>query len=145
MIYDLTSPLQARNAEARLQHLKDKGATVELTQKRAKRTSSQNAYLHVLLAYLALQMGEREDYVKMYYFKILCNPSLFLRDVEDKYMGRLRTVRSSADLSTEEMTTAIERLRHWSMQVLGIYLPEPHEDDMIHEMQTEIGRNKYFI
>lgn len=145
MIYNLSSPLQAKNAEARLQLLKEREAVVEITEKKGRRTNSQNAYLHVLLAYLATQIGEREEYVKLYYFKALCNPSLFLYDVEDKYMGRIQAIRSTAELTTAEMTTAIERLRHWAIQTIGVYLPEPNEEDLLHEMGIEIERNKHFI
>jgi hypothetical protein len=60
------------------------------------------------LAYFGLEVGEDAEYVKKNYFKILCNKDIFIREIEDKYLGKIKVLRSSADLDTDEMT---ERLK----------------------------------
>ena len=54
-------------------------------------------------------------------------------------------LRSSADLSTAEMTLSIDRFRDWSSAVAGIYLPAAGEKEMLIYAQQEVERNKEFI
>ena len=117
---------------------------MELTEKKPQRTASQNRYLHSILAYFALEVGETAEYVKRHYFKILCNKDLFIREVDDKYLGKIKVLRSSADLDTGEMTTAIERYRNWC-STQGCYIPSPDEHLMVQQMEIEISRNRMYL
>lgn len=54
-------------------------------------------------------------------------------------------LRSSAELTTGEMTLSIDRFRNWSASVAGIYLPAANEQQMLIYAQQEIERNKEFI
>ena len=57
-----------------------------------------------------MQTGNTMEYVKREYFKRSCNPELFVRTAYDKLAKRdVERLRSSRDLDTGEMTTAIER------------------------------------
>ena len=96
MLYDGSNPLHARQAEARLRKLLDGGRVFELTERKPGRSSSQNRYLHVCLAFFGCQTGETAEYVKRNYYKLLCNRDIFLREREDRYLGRIRYLRSSA-------------------------------------------------
>ena len=144
MLYDLSNPLQCENFKVKSEALAKKGCIVELTEKKPQRTSSQNRYLHSILAYFGLEVGETAEYVKRHYFKILCNKDIFIREVEDKFLGRVKVLRSSADLDTEEMTRAIERYRNWC-STQGCYIPSPEEHLMIQQMEIEISRNKQYL
>lgn len=145
MIYNLSSTLDAQNARTRLELLIKRSCTVELTEKKKKRSLNQNAYLHLLLGYFASQTGNTLEWVKQQYYKKLCNPDIFIGEKEDKFLGRMKYIRSSADLRTDEMNLSIERFRNWSASEAGIYLPEPTSDEEIAAMQTEVERYKTYL
>lgn len=144
MLYDLGNPLQCENFKLKSEFLAKKGCIVELTEKKPQRSSNQNRYLHSILSYFGLEVGETAEYVKKNYFKILCNKDIFIREIEDKYLGKLKVLRSSADLDTEEMTTAIQRFRNWAAGE-GVYIPSSEEHLMVQQMEIEISRNKMYL
>lgn len=145
MRYDGSNELHAAQARARLEKLIRDRKVFDLTEKKPQRSLNQNAYLHVLISYFACQTGNTEKWVKREYYKKLVNPSLFIREREDRFLGKVKYLRSSADLTTEEMTLSIDRFRNWSAESAGIYLPSPDEDRLISLMKMEIERNKEFI
>lgn len=145
MWYDGGNELQAIQARMRLEKLIKDGKVFELTEKKPKRSLPQNAYLHVLLGYFASQTGNTLEWVKKEYYKKLVNPTTFIRTKEDRFMGVVKYLRSSADLDTAEMTTTIDRFRNWSASEVGIYLPSPDEERLLQLAQIEIERNKEFI
>lgn len=118
---------------------------VELTEKKPRRSNQQNAYLHVILGYFAMETGNTLEWVKQQYFKKLVNADIFIREQEDKWLGRMKVLRSSADLDSAEMTTAIDRFRNWSSSEAGIYLPSSNEEEMLSLMEVEISRNKNYL
>lgn len=144
MLYDLSNPLQCESFKTKAEALAKKGGIVELTEKKPQRSASQNRYLHACLGYFALEVGETMEYVKRHYFKILCNRDLFIREVDDKYLGKIKILRSSADLDTEEMTRALERFRNWSAGE-GVYIPSSEEHYMIQQIEVELSRNKVWL
>jgi hypothetical protein len=144
MMYDLNNPLHRESFKVRANALVKKGCIVELTEKKPQRTSKQNRYLHSILAYFGLEVGETAEYVKENYFKLLCNKDIFVREVDDKYCGKIRILRSSSELDTMEMTTAIERYRNWCASE-GVYIPSAEEYLMVQQMEMEIERNKVYL
>lgn len=145
MRYDGSNELHAAQARARLERLIRERKVFDLTEKKPQRSLSQNAYLHVLIAYFACQYGETEEYVKREYFKKLVNPDTFIRERDDRFLGRIKYLRSSSDLDRDEMTLCIDRFRSWSAAQAGIYLPSPDEGRLISLMELEIEQNKEFI
>ena len=105
MLYDLSNPLQCENFKLKSEALAKKGCIAELTEKKQQRTSNQNRYLHSILAYFGLEIGETMEYVKKHYFKVLCNKELFVKEVDDKYLGKIKVLRSSADSGLVEKST----------------------------------------
>lgn len=145
MKYDGANPLHAQQARAKLEKLISDKKVFELTEKKPVRTLRQNAYLHTCLGYFASQTGNTLEYVKREYFKILCNKDLFVREVDDKYLGRIKVLRSSAELDTAEMTTAIERWRNWAASEAGIYIAAPEESRLIQLMEIETEKSKLYL
>lgn len=145
MRYDGSNALHAAQARAKLEKLIRDSKVFDLTEKKPHRTLLQNAYLHVLISYFACQTGNTAEWVKREYYKKLVNPSLFIREREDPFMGKVKYLRSSADLTTEEMSLSIDRFRSWASESAGIYLPSPDEGRLISLMEMEIERNKEFI
>lgn len=145
MIYDTSNPLDKANFMLRAKKLADKGVIVDLTEKKPRRSLPQNKYLHVILAYFGAQTGNTLEWVKQQYYKKLVNPDLFIREKEDKYLGRIKVLRSSADLDTSEFSLSVERFRNWAAQEAGIYIPSADEAILIQQMEIEIERNKEFL
>lgn len=145
MVYDTSNPLDKANFLLRAKKLAESGKIVELTEKKPRRSLPQNKYLHVILAYFGAQTGNTLEWVKQQYYKKLVNPDLFIREKEDKYLGRIKVLRSSADLDTSEFSLSVERFRNWASQEAGIYLPSADEYIIIQQMEIEIERNKEYL
>lgn len=145
MIYNTSNPLDKANFLLRAKKLAESGKVIELTEKKPRRSLPQNKYLHVILAYFGAQTGNTLEWVKHQYYKKLVNPDLFIREKEDKYLGRIKVLRSSADLDTSEFSLSIERFRNWAAQEAGIYIPSADEAILIQQMEIEIERSKEFL
>ena len=144
MIYDLTKPLDRDRFTVRVQHLMDRSAMVEMSEK-AYRTGNQNRYLHALIGAVALELGETLDYVKRVYYKMTANYSLFVMMKDDRVLKQSVTVlRSSADLTKEEMNASITRFKVWAAKE-GIYLPEPEDADRLKEIEYLTSKNEKYL
>ena len=144
MIYDLNKPLDRDRFAVRVQHLMDRSAMVDLTEK-AYRTGNQNRYLHALIGAVALEVGETMEYVKRMYYKTTANYALYVMTKDDKLLGEQVTVlRSSADLTKEEMNASITRFKVWAAKE-GIYLPEPEDADRLKEIEYQIAKNEKYL
>lgn len=144
MIYDTSKDFDRQRAITRLNHLISKGRKIEL-KAIEKRSLSQNSYLHLLLSLLAMETGNTLDYVKEIFYKRAANKELFVREKEDEILGKVEYLRSSADLSKEEMTLSIDRFRDWSSQTAGIYLPTANEQEFLASIEYEMSRYKQWI
>lgn len=142
MIYNLDSILDKERFKRRCNALYKRGGLVELSERKGTRTLSQNAYLHLILGWFAVETGNRIDFVKEQYFKRLVNAAIFCEKREDRYLGEVEVLRSSKDLDTGEMTTAIERFRNWSSSEAGIYLPAANEQGFLNEIEVELRRQQ---
>lgn len=145
MLFDLKNPLHKENARIRLEKLIEKRALVTLKEKKPRRTTPQNSYLHLILSYFASQTGNTLEYVKQHYYKRLCNPTLFVRNIEDPHLGWVEVLESSARLTTEEMTLSIERFRNWAAAEGGIYLPDAENPAEIQAAMIEVERWKEYL
>lgn len=144
MIYNLKNPSEVIDLENRVDELIEQRAVVDLTKKSPNRSLSQNAYLHVILGFFASELGYTLEEVKQGIFKQICNKETFVRNIE--VCGKpIEYLRSSKDLDSQEMTTAIERFRNWSSLEAGIYLPSADEKHFISHMQKELRRYKQWI
>jgi len=142
MIYNLDSILDKERFKRRCNALYKRGGLVELSERKGTRTLSQNAYLHLILGWFAVETGNRIDFVKEQYFKRLVNAPIFCEYKEDKYLGEVEVLRSSKDLDTGEMTKAIEAFRNWSSSEAGIYLPAANEQGFLNEIEVELRRQQ---
>lgn len=143
MIYDLSKDYPRKQAIARFKKLLDDKAVVEVTEKRM-RTPSQNRYLHLLIGVLAMETGNTLEYAKKWYFKIMANRDLFVFKKEDRFAGHISTIRSSRDLTKEEMSLAIDRFKNWAREQ-GIYLPEADDTKTLQEIEVEMARCQNYL
>ena len=143
MLYDLSNELSRKQFSARVKHLWKKGGIVELTDK-SRRTLNQNSYLHAVLGVLALQTGNSLEVVKLEIFKKRVNPDLFVSTKRDPMLGEIEVVRSSRDLTKEEMSIAIDRYQKFCAEN-GIFLPEPGDEELIRQIEFEMGRAAKYL
>lgn len=145
MIYNPSNPLDVERAKLRLSNLISKGKPFELKELRAKRSLSQNAYLHLLFAHYAIETGNTIEWVKQKYFKELVNPDIFVLVVHDKYLGETKTIRSSADLDSGELTKCIDKFIFWCENECGILMPRPIDIDFLNIIEYEYQRNRTYL
>jgi hypothetical protein len=146
MILDATKQFDIERARTRLEKLIENQSKFELTEKKPVRSVSQNAYLHLIIGWFAIEYGETIDYVKRMIFKKQVNADIFIYERENVKNGDKRNeLKSSADLDSREMTTAIDRFRSYSNKEAGIYLPEAGEMDFLNEIKTQIENNKNYL
>ena len=91
-----------------------------------------------------METGNTLAFTKEVYFKKLVNPDLFCVEKEDRIMGRVTVLRSSRDLTVEEMSEAITRFKRWSAEN-GIYIPEPEDAERLKDIELEMGRMKSYL
>lgn len=145
MIFNLNNPYEVDKYKEYVNKLFKERAVVEVKKRLPNRSLSQNAYLHLILSWFACETGYSLEEVKLDYFKKTCNRDLFERKRVNKKEYEITYMRSSSELTTGEMTTAIERFRNYSSAQAGIYLPAPNENQFLIHIQQEIQRNQEFI
>jgi hypothetical protein len=143
MQYDLKSEYQLKAFQSKVEKLLEKGAVVELTEK-TFRSRNQNSYLHLLIGVVAMETGNTLEDVKREYFKDLVNPDIFRSYRTDNRGNTIRVYRSSADVSKEEMSIAIDRFKRWGLQN-GIYMPNPGDESLLREIAVEMGRMSKYL
>lgn len=143
MVYDLSSEFQRKAFLARVDNLMEKGAVVEMTEK-AFRSPNQNRYLHLLIGVVAIETGNTLEDAKTYYFKKVVNPDLFQVYVKDNMGNTIDRLRSTSELTKEEMSTAIDRFKRWGAEN-GIYMPNPDDASLLKTIEIEMGRMKSYL
>lgn len=141
MIYKTQNTHHRQRAIIRFNSLIEKGANIEIIEKKPKRTIAQNRYLHLILSWFAHETGYTPEEVKQVIFKQHVNPSIFY----DGQVGELIEIkrwRSTANLNTKELTTAIDAFRNYSSSEAGIYLPDPSDLIALQDMEFELKNNK---
>ena len=143
MIYDLTKDLDRKKFMTRVNAFWEKGARVELTDKRP-RSLNQNAYLHVILGALAMETGNSLEYIKQEVFKKRCNPDIFLVEKDDPMLGHVEVLRSSRNVTVNEMSTAIDRYRKWCSEH-GVYIPSAGEESLLADLERQMSQQAQWL
>lgn len=137
MKLDLSKPYDKNKAENRFKVLLDEGAKIELTKIRHKRTCKQNAYLHVCIDLIALELGYTSDQMKV----ILKQECKFMQYEKNGYVFLRRT----RDMDTKELGEFIDWIVNFA-GVQGIIIPS--SEDYIKyrfEIDKEIELNKMHL
>ncbi len=143
MQYNLNSELDRQRFKVKVKQLWTKGGIVEVTEKR-RRTLSQNNYFFLILNCFAVEIGETTEFVKQEVFKRICNPDLFLITKENPILGTIEVLRSSRDLTTHEMSVAIDRYRKWCAEQ-GVYIPEANEEENLASLEAELSKYERYL
>lgn len=145
MIFNLQNEYDIPKFKEYVNKLFQEKAVIEVRKKLPNRTLAQNRYLHLLLGWFANETGYSVDEVKLDIFKRLCNKEIFEKEIINKKGEVIKVLRSSADLTTGEMTLAIERFRNFSSAKAGVYLPSLDESAFLLHIQQQIEKNKEFL
>lgn len=145
MIFNLSNSYERQKFKEYCNMQYEEGGIVEVKRKHRRRSLSQNSYLHLLLGYFASEFGYSLEEVKYDIFKRKCNPDIFKVERVNKRGKKVTALRSSRDLDTAEMTTAIERFRNWSSAVAGLYLPSPGEEQALIYAQQQIEKYEQYL
>ena len=143
MQYNLNNPLDRERFKAKVKQLWEKGGVAEITDKR-RRTLSQNRYFYLIIGAFAVEIGESAEYVKQEVFKRICNPDLFLITKENPVLGKIDVLRSSRELTTSEMSVAIDRYRKWCAEQ-GVYIPEANEEENLKSLEVELSKYERYL
>ena len=144
MLYNLSNDFDKERFKKRVNSLYTQCRTVELKDI-TNRSLRQNAYLHTIIAFFAYEIGETMQYVKDNYYKVHCNPDLYVVKRFDTRLGKdMEYVKSSSELSKEEMTLSIQRFRDFASQQ-GVYIPSADEHKYVKEMASIVEQNKSWI
>ena len=148
MIYNPKSDHDKKKAIARFDKLINGTKPFELTSL-AKRSLSQNAILHVFLSYLGLELGYTMEYVKLNIWKMQWLRDMFyVEDFNKKTGVAYHRVRSSKELTVEEMTTAIKVLIEKASTECGVIFPERNDqtfEDDFTLIQREVYNNQHYL
>lgn len=143
-LYDTSNPLDKANFMLRAKKLAESGKIVELTEKKQRRTLSQNNFLWLCLSYWGCQTGYTKEEAETIYKNV--NRELYythkvIAGVEIEY------IRHTYELDTAEMTTSIEKWRNWAAMndACPVYIPSPEDYQLIQQMEVEISKNNEFI
>ena len=150
MIFNLKNPYEAQQFKDYCNKVYEESKSaplciVEVKKKHRHRSDSQNRYLHVCLGYYASEFGFSLEEVKQDIFKRELNKDIFQIERVNKRGQKVTRLRSSSDLDSKEMTTAIERFRNWSSAVAGLYIPAPNETEALFEAQRQIEKYQEFL
>jgi len=145
MIFNLTNEFEREKFKNLCNDFYKQNAIVELTKKSPVRTMKQNSYLHLILRFFASEYGITTEEAKIDFFKREVNRPLFERTKVNKFGKEIKILRSTSELNTCELTTAIDRFRNWSSAYAEIYLPDPSDIEYRIHMEQVIDKNKMFI
>ena len=143
MTYNLDNKFDRERFRTRCDYLMERRAAVDLTE-HTFRSTSQNRYLHLLIGLVALEVGETVEYVKANHFKRMVNPDIFIVMKDDRFLGQVETLRSSADLTKEEMSTAIDRFKNWG-RLQGWVMPDPGDTEILRQLEIEMSRQNRYL
>lgn len=147
MIFNLNNEYERQKYKDYCNLQYQKGGIVEIKRKHRQRSLAQNSYLHVALGYFAAEYGCTLDEVKVRFFKEEVNPDIFYEEKINRRGVKIRRLKSSSELTTAEMTLAIERFRNWAVsnEALPVYIPAPNEEQALTYAMQVIEQNKEFI
>lgn len=122
---------------------KEKNFEIELKKYYPKRSSPQNRYLHLILGYFAHCYGCTLSESKEVFFKQYACRDIFLVESFDKNGKRAIYFRSTADLSTVEMSNAISNFRAYA-SCNGIELPDPNDELAIKYCERQVEKTSIY-
>ena len=137
MIFDLARTDEVHKAREYLNQVARLGKKVEITRKAEHRSLPQNSYLHLILGYFGTETGYTADEAKTLYKRL--NSNLYVYEKNGS-----KFLKSSADLSKEDMMLSIDKFIAYSEQQ-GIPLPKADNQDFLDLARNSVEAHKKYI
>lgn len=138
MKYTTANKIEAKAAYDRLRYLTRKQRMVEIKEISPGRSLNQNAYLHLIITAYALESGYRLDEAKTVY-KRDANPDIYVYERKGS-----KFLRSSTDLSVEEMAKSIDRFILFAAES-GIDLPPATDQGWLTAIENKAEQNRRYL
>lgn len=137
MKYSLAVPAERKEARDCFVKLmeNDKQPVIEIIKVSPKRSLNQNSYLHLLIGYFGLHFGYTMEEAKQVYKNMS-------REIYTYKKNDAIFIRSSADLSTEEMAKTIDTFMKVSAEN-GCPLPPATDEGWLREISNQNEREGY--
>lgn len=137
MIFNLARPEELAKAREHLNQIARLGKRVEIVRKAEHRTLNQNSYLHLILGYFGTQTGYTAEESKVLYKRL--NSDLYIYE-----KNGAKFLKSSADLSKEDMAKTIDRFMEYS-EKQGVPLPLATNQDFLDLATNTVEAQKSYL
>ncbi len=137
MIFNLADSQELAKAREHLNGLARLGKRVEIVRKAEHRTLNQNSYLHLVLGYFGTQTGYTLEEAKVLYKRL--NSDIYVYEKKGA-----KFVRSSADISKEDMAITIDRFIEYSDRQ-GVPLPQADNQAFIDLATNTIEAQRQYL
>lgn len=137
MKFNLKIDREVERARAYFEGLVAKGSLAEVKKLSPKRSLPQNNYLHLLLGAFAAHFGYTLEEAKTLYKRVS-------KDVYAYEKNGQAFLRSSADLSKEEMAKSVDRFREYSDEQ-GYPLPLATDTEWLRQLDNLIEQSRYYL
>lgn len=113
-----------------LNHFEGKRVEITLQRARAKRTTKQNRYLHLLFTIFRDALNELGNEFTLDDIKDLCKLKFAVVDVFNANTGEVigQKIQGTSDMSKSEMIKFIDEIIIWAADYFHIVLPYPNEE-----------------
>lgn len=135
MKYNTAVEREKQDAQAYLDKLVASKSIVEIKKVSRNRSLKQNSYLHLLLGAFGNHFGYTIEEAKLIYKEV--NKNIYYYKKKDRIF-----IRSSADLSVDEMKKTIDHFREVSA-AQGCDLPLATDQDWLRSIENMIEQNNY--
>lgn len=137
MKFLLSDITQAHRAKELLEKLTIEQQRVEIIKISPRRTLNQNNYLHLLLTAFGVNFGYTLDEAKHIYKEL--NRDVYFYEKKKRIF-----VKSSKDLTKEEMAKTIDKLKVQSARQ-GFELPLATDQEWLMQISNEAEQHKYYL
>lgn len=137
MLFNLANQQGLASAREYLNQVARLGKRVEILRKAEHRTLPQNAYLHLILGYFGTQTGYTLAESKLLYKRL--NSDLYVYE-----KNKTKFMRSSADISKENMAKTIDRFMQYSDEQ-GVPLPLAANQDFLDLATNTVEAQKKYL
>lgn len=137
MKFNLDTQIEAQKAFSYLTDLSSKHALIEVKKISPKRSLNQNSYLHLIIAAFGAHFGYTASEAKIVYKEVSADIYKYIK--KDTIF-----LRSSADLTKEEMAKTIDRFMEAS-KAQGYPLPLATDQEWLRQIENEIERSGHYL
>ena len=138
MIYDLSTPIGINQAQGRFRFLLEKKCKIDITEKRSKKTISQNNYIHLIMSYFGSQIGFTNAEVKQFVKTLNHETFHYNKKGLDLY-------RSFSELDKMDLSIVTNKFIEYAQNEVGISLPDPSDQPYIDECMNEVEKNQSYL